>query len=502
MTKRGVIQTLVAMAYLLASFILSAGRPLTAQGCEYWVAPPPIGDDEQPGSFDRPWASLKHASRSVPDRSCTVWFFPGVYAGGTRLNRRFETPTAFRSMHAYRAIMENNGPALSISGARNIIVEGFEIRHAGPGAEPLLVAIDGSEAGWSEHITLRNNVMHDSYNNDLLKIYNLARFVTIEGNLFYNQGPREEQMDVNSVTDVFIQDNIFLNNYGGSGRPKDHQSKQFIVIKDSNGEEDGLLGSRRVYVRRNIFLNWEGQEDETFIQVGLDGKPYYEAFDVHIENNLLIGNSDDPAGSAFGVRGARDVFFINNSVVGDLPTSEYALRITITQENPRNQHIYLYNNIWADPTGTMGDDGSGGSGEFSNGEPADTEGLVLENNLYWNGGEAIPAGDLVSPMRDDPRRIIANPRVPENQSTLTLPFWDGRGFTSGAASVREEFLRLVREFGTTSVFSPGRDMADPAFTPPEDILGKPRRGRSDLGAYEYPDGLPNESGSCRNQQEF
>ena len=71
---------------------------------------------------------------------------------------------------------------------------------------------------WSEDVVFRNNIFHDSWNNDILKINNGARRVTVEGNVFYNQTGSDEHMDVNSVTDVVIQDNIFFNDFAGSGR--------------------------------------------------------------------------------------------------------------------------------------------------------------------------------------------------------------------------------------------------------------------------------------------
>ena len=74
-----------------------------------------------------------------------------------------------------------------------------------------MIAIDSSSRGWAENIVLRNNIIHDSYNNDLLKIYNGCKDVLIENNIFYNQGDSEEHIDVNSVVDVTIQGNIFFN---------------------------------------------------------------------------------------------------------------------------------------------------------------------------------------------------------------------------------------------------------------------------------------------------
>ena len=472
------------LAFMIVAFNPGAGKVYPKNNCEYWVAPLPAGNDENIGSYRRPWATLQHAGKNVPDNDCTVWFLPGIYSSTTRLNRRFETPTKFVSLLPYRAVLQGDDSVLTISGAKNITLEGFDIHHIGPAANPLLVAIDGSEYGWSEYITLRDNLIHDSYNNDLLKVYNLSRFITIENNIFYNQGPPEEHMDVNSVTDVVIQDNIFFNDYEDSRRINGNQSKQFIVIKDSNGEVDGLLGSQRVTVRRNIFLNWEGQNDESFIQVGLDGKPYFEAIDIHIENNLLIGNSGNQVGAAFGVRGAKDVYFVNNTVVGDLPSKAYAARVSVTEQNPRNQNIYFYNNIWSDPSGSMGKDLEGNPNEFADGRPEDTENLVLDNNLYWNGRMNIPDGDLLSPLRDDAHRFVTNPWLVADQSNMILPFWNGNTFLSGETTIRAEFIRLVNEYGAIPIFSPAKDRANPQYAPSDDILAQPRRELPDLGAYE------------------
>jgi hypothetical protein len=348
----------------------------------------------------------------------------------------------------------------------------------------LLVSVDRSKEGWAEWIVFRNNIFHDSYNNDLLKIHNGSRFVTVEGNIFYNQGSSDQHLDVNSVTDVTIQDNIFFNDFTGSDRINPNDSKHFIVIKDSNGNEDGLEGSERITVRRNVFLNWEGGEGETFVQVGNDGKPYFEARNVRIENNLMVGNSSNKAGAAFGIRGAKDVYFINNTITGDLPSSAYAFWISLKDLNPQNQNIYFYNNIWSDQTGTMGADLSGSSNKFSNGNPAHTNTLILDNNLYWNGDETIPAGDLVSPLIHDARPIIANPLLNTDHDNILLPRWSGSAFLSGSRTIREEFIRLVETYGRITEDSPAAGKADPALSPPDDILGNFRPRQPDLGAYE------------------
>ncbi len=73
------------------------------------------------------------------------------------------------------------------------------------------------------------------------------------------------------------------------------------MIKDSNGNDDGLEGSERITVRRNVFLNWEGSTGSNFVLIGEDGNPYLEGEDILVENNLMLGNS--PQHDARGLRG-------------------------------------------------------------------------------------------------------------------------------------------------------------------------------------------------------
>jgi hypothetical protein len=445
--------------------------------CSYWVAPAPLGDDNHSGTYNQPWATLEGASKKVLDDTCTVWFFPGVYEGGNRINRRFTTPTTFRSLEPYRAELQNSGVVLSISGGKNIILDGFNLHQSGPDSDALVIYVDHSDKGWSEDIVLRNNIIHDSYNNDLMKIYDGVQRMTVQNNIIYNQGPPDEQMDVNGVTDVVIQDNIFFNCYECSNRINTNESKQYIVIKDSN-EVNEPVGSQRITVRRNIFLNWQGQNDETIIQVGLDGKPYHEAIGVRVENNLIVGNSPNHVGEPFGVRGAKDVEFVNNTVVGDLPSDGYAAWVTIIPlKNKLNENISFRNNIWSDPTGTMGN--------FADGYRLSTINLVLDNNLYWNGGNPIPPGELFSPLVDDRHRIIGQPYLNENYTDLVLPYWTGTSINGGSTSIREEFIRLVNLYGAIPPNSAAVNKADPSYAPTDDILGRTRSGTPDLGAFEY-----------------
>jgi hypothetical protein len=332
---------------------------------------------------------------------------------------------------------------------------------------------------------LANNIFHDSYNNDILKINNGATDITVRGNMFYNQEGSDEHIDANSIKDVVIEDNVFFNDFAGSGRPGDiGTTSAYIVIKDSNSDSDWVLGSERVTVRRNVFLNWEGSTGYGFVQLGEDGTANFEAIEVLVENNLMLGNASNTMRSPLGAMGVREVTFRNNTIVGNSPSYAYAMRLYTYGANQPNQNIHFYNNIWSDPTGTMGAYGSTAN-DFSDTPPSGTASFVLDHNLYWNGGAVIPSdsGELVN-YTDDAHRLLADPLL-GGQAGLIIPRWDHNAsqFADGSITIRQAFERLVNLYGTPGTSSPIIGAADPAQAPADDILGQTRND-PDIGAVE------------------
>jgi hypothetical protein len=55
------------------------------------------------------------------------------------------------------------------------------------------------------------------YSNDLIKVNHFAHHIVFRGCVFYKQNDHggDEHLDINTVTDVRVEDSIFFNDYAG-----------------------------------------------------------------------------------------------------------------------------------------------------------------------------------------------------------------------------------------------------------------------------------------------
>ena len=244
--RRGSVQvraSALIISMLTLSFLLFSNQTATAVPAgpsTFYVATTGSDGAGADGSNGNPWATITKALDSVPDGSL-ILVKAGTYNGRIRIRGNFPTGVTVRSQTPYKAILQHNNTVLTAyenGEVRGITIEGFEIRHSGAGAGALVFHIDGAGDGSVHHITVRNNILHDSTNNDILKVNNATHDILIEGNIFYNQTGHDEHIDINSVEDVIVQDNIFMNDFAGSGRINSNDTGSFIVIKDSNADDD------------------------------------------------------------------------------------------------------------------------------------------------------------------------------------------------------------------------------------------------------------------------
>jgi len=436
-------------------------------------------DNPANGTMANPWATLTFALDQVSDGSL-ILVRPGNYSGRIRIRGIFPVGVTVRSEIPYQAILRHNSTVFTVfENAQGITLSGFDVAHSGAGASALVVQIQDANQDDSVHgITIENSILHDSFNNDILKINNSARDIIVRNNIFYNQQGSDEHIDVNSVKGILIEGNIFFNDFSASGRTNNNDTASYIVVKDSNGSGDIYLGSEDITIRRNLFFNWQGSIGANFVLCGEDGQDFHEAFNMLVENNLMLGNSGNPIRAPFGVKGCRDVTFRANTVVGDMPSNAFAMRLNREGSNPQLENILLYNNIWSDPTGTMND--------FSDTPISDTLSFTLSNNQFFNDGNALPEGatDLVNPP-DDSAAVISDPGLALHAGLIT-PVWvpGNNQFKGGYANIIDAFTGLVNLYAVPAANSTGIDQADNNFVPADDILGNPRDSMPDIGAYE------------------
>ena len=441
------------------------------------------GNDSNTGSSSSPWRTITHAVGQVPDNDSVIIVKEGVYNECVSISRRFASSLLIQAEHPYRVRWQCDAslPILKIGKGKNITIQGFEFTRPDLSAnQEWFVIIWKGGSTWAENITLRNNIFHDSVNNDLLRIGTGARNVIVEDNMFYNQAGPDEHIDINGATDTTIQDNIFFNDFAGSGRVDPRNTSSYIVIKDSEGTSDGVEGAQRISVRRNVFLNWEGSQ-RSFVMVGEDGISTFEAFDVTIENNLMLGNSPDLMQSPITIRGSKNITVRANTIVGDLPSWYYVIAAYITDGNKLNENLRIHNNIWSDPTGTMGQD-------FSCCNPSQTRSYTFDNNLFFNAGQAFPgSSNPFVRITNDVHRVIGDPKLSNQRGGIAVPRWNGTGFNGGYGTIRQAFEGLVNQYGAPGIGSAAINTADPTNMPADDILGINRSdidAEPDIGAVE------------------
>lgn len=458
-------------------------------GLTFYVATD--GDDATgDGSVERPFGTIGHAvNRGVPaEGGSTVIVRDGEYTGTSTITRGFPVTVTVRSEHPYGARLGNveggrEAIRVYVRGPARLRVEGFVLSNHHPSH-----TCDGREQMYLVHFQDASNVvLHDNVVfgnnapgtcNELLKINRgdaayFPREIIVSGNVFYMPANAGGADIIDSVRpgEVDIVDNIFFSH------PERDQSQSFITLKRQAPSDDSR--SPRYRIRRNVFLSWGGKPDQAFIQFGEDGTLEHEITDALIENNLFIGDSPARLAAPIQLKGTYGVRVRANTVTGDLPGGAFGFRIGTEGDNPEVGAIEIRNNLWSDPTGTMGSRLVNAYGRVN------LPSVVLDNNLYWNGGDALPTGGDV-PIGSDARRVVADPLLSSDHSSVVLPSLDpGTGaFLGGGRTIRDEFLRLVEEYGAVPADSPAVGAADASDMPADDIRGLPRDARPDIGAYE------------------
>lgn len=492
------------------------------------------GDNLNAGTTTAPWATVNYALKNIPKNAlCTIIVKDGIYNGFTLQDEvyRFEYPCVIQSENPYKAKFRGNSRVFSIYDASNITFSGFEIYGEGVDTVPVkgteyIIHISNYT---TRNIKFENCIIHDSYNNDMVKINVHPRNITFSNCIFYNQCPRggDQFFDIIGAANVVIEKSIFFNHYESSGRggifpsnknipPEEFlkRSQGFILVKNMTDNNRGT----DITIRKNIFFNWTGKPDACFIILGEGSSSasfiHYQAENIQIENNLFLYNPYNGT-DTIGKRGmllaqsVRNLKVRANTVLGTRPGGLYSTRgFMVYAERtwiPRGELPAIgwefTNNIFCDNQAWTGDDRPVLSFVSSSNPPFEKDSTnnavsgsyLLLNNLYWAGGVnndwvVRGSGDKTKLIvAEDSRRIEANPQLPADFSNITVPklVMPNNTFISGNQTIREEFVRLVLKYAVPQSGGAGIENADPDYMPEDDILDNPRsKTKPSTGCYE------------------
>jgi hypothetical protein len=453
------------------------GAPLSSDGA-YYVSPGG-SDSAGNGSLESPWRTVSYALDHGPSNGgFSVVLLDGEYPDQVTTDRSFAEPVQVRALHDYQAVLVNTGSTpIKLGGSSdahksfNITFSGLEVKGLGSGSQGYALVYLWK----ADDVVLENCIIHDSYNNDLMRVLHSAR-IKIRNCVFYNPDDSAEVIDINGGSqDVVVADSIFFNDYAASGRPAS-SSMLFVLIKTSQPDDDGI--TRRITVERNIFLardcetRWESQ-----LHIGGDSKTYYTAEDITVQNNLFVASDGQNAGLPIRISGARNVLIRANTMRSGPGSFQAMGDIERPTSGPICTNIQYANNVFLD----------GDPDRFIRGDSEDVENSSLDNNLYWRT-PPITLSDYFNYMVDR-HAMLADPQLPPDGDSISMPVWLGRVFAGGYGSIPGVFAANVQRYAVPAAGSPVVDAAS-GDMPPDDITGSSRYGAPDVGAYEAPDSSP------------
>ncbi len=426
---------------------------------EYYVST--SGSDSGSGSASSPWRTISHAFAAVPESGdAIIWVAPGTYNENVDADHDFTGRVRLISEQAYGAkLTAAYNPVLDIGPM--VSIEGFEIVGQPTSVDRTgLIYMHGADDA-----ALVNNVIHDSYDNDILRVLASHR-VQVLGNVFYNPGDGEHTIDVNSGSQATnIEGNFFFNDFAASGRAG-ASIASFIVVKYSSGTQT----TGNMWIRRNIFAHYEGEKMP--LKIGADGELFAEAVNVTIENNLfhLAGPTD---ASGFEVVDARGVHFRANTFVGGAADDPFVGWVGTREGSPASEDINFVGNIFS-ASGQM-------QRLIESPDSLVTSGSI-DSNLYWNGGQSIPSfGSDRLDISSDANAVKANPNL--SSGNAVIPVWLGSAFAGGHATIEAAFRAYVLSYAKIDGASPAANVGF-SGAPSVDILGNPRDNTADLGCFE------------------
>jgi hypothetical protein len=226
-------------------------------------------------------------------------------------------------------------------------------------------------------------------------------------------------------------------------------------------------------IRKNVFLNWWGKEDQSYITLGEDNKSFAEMTNTRIADNLFINNQTrtTPNGEgnlvnrimgAITIKNADRTTIDHNIETGfmrhgwhgnntptDITPVGYLLRVSRETTRPSINGITITNNTLCDYSGRMG--------YISNAKTNDITEFYIDSNNYYNGGNPIwdvsdksfYTWEFAIYKYPDAHATYDDPHLESDLVNVQTPhFANHRSIAGGYTSVENERQGLVKLHGT------------------------------------------------------
>ncbi|MGD9496701.1 MAG: right-handed parallel beta-helix repeat-containing protein [Armatimonadota bacterium] len=340
---------------------------LPATAATYHLSPD--GDDAAPGTLQRPWATLEHASEQVGPGD-TVVLAPGQYPGELQPRRAGEAgaPIVFRAAERHRAVLTGpeDGHAVVLRDTAHIRLEGLAFRLSSPrgmwvlgqraeAIELVDLMMDGGDRSDGVRLLECADVrfsectMLNGREGNMVHISDCARLifegcefagsahalllflpdrtnrqVVVRGCVFAGKTGRTVLID--SVDRLLFEGNVITRSLDG-GR--------------SAGSRFGYFATNSIFRGSRVYGNWSAE----LFRI----QPYRESLDfarVRVYSNVFHGNSSDAVSvrNFEGKYNIADSVFANNVFAGNEPFCSRR-QIIIREEDPRGDIQFRSNLI-------------------------------------------------------------------------------------------------------------------------------------------------------------
>lgn len=440
---KGTLGLIVGVSLLFAACALAT---------TYYVAPPPAGDDSNPGDQANPFATIqKGIDVTVPGD--TVIVTPGTYQGARFFGKSGNSGQPITLQGQAGAIVNSAGPNNSngdnlwVRNSSYIIVEGFEVISA-PRAG---IAVQADpEPDESIGVIVRNNYCHNNTRWGIFTGY--AKDILIEGNETSFSG---------------IEHGIYVSN------SSDNPIIRFNIVHDNNASG--------IQINADPVLDGDGIISNAVI-----------------DSNIIYGNGVAGGGS-INLASVRDSLIVNNLLYKNLNTGIAGWDDGFCDDNPGDcggEYIFgtrdnkIYNN-----TIVMPNNGRWAIALLNGSINNEIKNNILQNAHTFRG--SISVDPESESGLDSDYNIVENRFSDDDGDTnMTLSEWQSKGHDQNSFiatsnlyvdSANDDYHLIA---GSEAI-DQGTTLA--GVTDDLDQIPRPQGGIFDIGAYEFVQACPGDT---------